>query len=171
MTPDVLVPGEPNFLPSVVTRRPIRDSILEAVVARLKTITTGNGYNLNIGDNVFRARRRDDTSLLPMIVVWDASETTSREFGNRVATLSIGVEVIVEYTDDDGPSEILNLAIADILTCMFSQTGTLRDITDDIVETTNNTAFPEAGKKVSGMQVGFQIKYTTITGDPYTQVI
>jgi len=58
----------------------VREALIQAVVARFKTITTANGYATAIGTKVYPWRKTPlAVSELPAILVWDQGAEMSRE--------------------------------------------------------------------------------------------
>ena len=144
----------------------IREQILQAVVTRLKTITVANGFNLDIGDKVFRARPTGDDSVLPWAVLWDSSEAATRQYGLRVVTMDIVVEILSKYTLVTGASQVGNQALGDILKAM-PESDAWGGLARDTKYQAGQTAFPSDGDTTAGVKVSFSIEYTTGLNNPY----
>ncbi|MEE9356237.1 MAG: hypothetical protein V3U75_11660 [Methylococcaceae bacterium] len=70
----------------------VRRLIVAAIVAQLKTITTGNGYNIQIGNSVVDWNIGNiDEAKLPQVEVKDPSESTTRRGTLDYAVLSVEI--------------------------------------------------------------------------------
>lgn len=70
----------------------VRRLIVAAIVAQLKTITTGNGYNIQIGNSVVDWNIGNiDEAKLPQVEVKDPSESTTRRGSLDYAVLSVEI--------------------------------------------------------------------------------
>ena len=143
----------------------IRQQIINAVDARLKTITTVNGYNHNLGFNVFEWR---DTSLsdpeLPALIYRDIScETVYLEAHRH--RLHIEVELVIK----DISASAVRKMIADVLKAV----GT--DVQWSLLAINTHPEGDEmmvkqADKIIGGAIVRFAIEFRTVEWDPYTTI-
>lgn len=114
----------------------IRSQVMAALVIRLKTITTGNGYAVSIGSKVFQWRKfpvtKNDT---PCLLVFDGKverEYVTDEFGSQVGMVRNRLEVQIEgwSTAAVTDAEARNLE-ADIAACVHAN-ETLDGLVDKI---------------------------------------
>lgn len=85
----------------------LRESIMSAIETRLATITTANGYNTNVGNNVFLWRvdqmDPDDSTHVPGIIIRDRNAEVQPAAGgvlSHVLTVEIETVVLSDTTTD-----------------------------------------------------------------------
>ena len=143
----------------------IRQLIINAVDARLKTITTANGYNHDLGFNVFEWR---DTAIsdaeLPALIYRDIScETTY--FETHRHKLHMEVELIIK----DISAGAVRKMISDVLKAI----GT--DVQWSLLAINTHPEGDEmmikqSEKVIGGAIVRFAIEFRTVEWDPYTAI-
>ena len=93
---------------------PIRQTLIDNIKTQLQTITTGNGYETNLGSNVFEWRETPlQQSELPGIVIRDPSNQQTKTFGKHESVLKLEIEI---YTQ--GLPVVTRKAIADVIKCI-----------------------------------------------------
>jgi hypothetical protein len=142
----------------------IRQSIIESVIARLQTITTVNGYETNLGSNVFDWKVIDvEQSALPCVIVKDTTETITTRGGNHNCVLSIELEAKSFGSD----KEVVRNIIAD----MIKAIGVDPNFDAKVYGTTpveNETLdFEHHDKLYSTISMNFEVKYSTLAFQPY----
>jgi hypothetical protein len=90
----------------VAEAEPVPEQILAAVVARLKTITPGNGYRLNLHGRVFRrAKTLEEMNELPVAIVFRAEGSPEHVYDELAGAGTLGVgetgELIKAFLDVD----------------------------------------------------------------------
>jgi len=144
--------------------------IVDAVVARLQTITVANGYNTGAGARVYRGRVEFTASdPLPVLTVLQDNVFVESDRGERMLlALPLGVQGIVTV-DRDNPSDAVDDLEADILTALFAVgDDTLSDLVSEIKQAGRIYSDIEAGTTVAGLSVNTDIKFIERVGDPYT---
>jgi len=146
---------------------PIRQQLMDAVNTQLKTILTANGYNSQLGRNVFEWREASlEGDELPGIVYRDREEAAAVTIGAHEHRLVL--EVVVMLSGEEAPTLVRQM-IADVITCIGTdrQWSTLAEDTapfnDEEIE------IEHGGKKYAGISLKFVITYQTLPFDPYTQ--
>lgn len=98
----------------------VKEKIVENVVTTLKTITTGNGYNNAVGNNVFRPQQHGSSLLsMPQIQVVEGAIRRSEEspYGVWHGMLALDLECTHVHATSDSRStdEINDTLYADVL--------------------------------------------------------
>ena len=120
----------------------IRQSIVESIIARLQTITVANGYETNLGSNVFDWKLSAvQEGSLPCVALRDTNETIERRGGNHLHTLSNELEAKADGSD----SQVYNT---------------------DPVEN-EQLDFEAENKEFSTINMTFSVKYSTLAFQPY----
>lgn len=101
-----------------MAEKSIRQKLVEAVDARLKTILTTGGYETNIGANVFWWRARLDPNSLPAIACRDRQHQEVATAGAWRRTLMIDMEIYLAPAS--APDTVMRQALADIETAIGS---------------------------------------------------
>lgn len=148
----------------------IREIIIQDFMDKLADITVTNGYNLGMGANVLRVRRKVDPDILPAVIVWPGLEKAQHKYGELACTMSIRIEGIADFGTSN-PSEISEQILGDLKKCILD-TSWFRspDYIDGIVYTEGGTEeYPDEGQQTVGAAAVFEVKYTTKINDPYSQ--
>ena len=142
-----------------------RERIIKAIHTRLSTVTIANGYNTEIGKNVFRAIPKIDPSQMPACDIFPLTETTERiGGGNYLCTMALNI-VAIAKTESQNASILseqilgdIRMAIADL---SFSSDA------EDVSYTSGGTN-DYSNKDTVSITVNFMIKYFSKINDPYT---
>jgi N-acetylglucosamine-6-phosphate deacetylase len=143
----------------------IRQQIMTAVDARLKTVTTDNGYNTNLGASVHEWRETAlEIAELPGVIYRDISQTTVIAVGYHVHNLVLELDIFVSGAS--APA-LLRQCIADAITAVGTdrQWSTLAE--DTLPVNDENIAIEHEGKRIGGVRLRFVIQYCTQPFDPY----
>jgi hypothetical protein len=143
----------------------IRQQIITAVDTRLKTITTVNGYNTNLGNNIFEWRDAPlQESELPGAVYRDLQQTTVMAVGYHEHALALEILILLSGTE---AATTIRKLIADVIKCVGTDRtwGTLAE--DTLPVSDEEIAIEHAGKKIGGISLKFIIQYVTKPFDPY----
>lgn len=99
---------------------PLRQQILDAVVTRLNTITTSNGYNLQIGAKVYDWRMNPIAPAgLPAIEVRDKAVTTELTTLDGAASHRLALEIVVLAAGKTAPA-VVRQGLQDIHTALHT---------------------------------------------------
>jgi hypothetical protein len=157
----------------------IREIIIQDFISRLAVITTANGYNTNIGKNVYRVRKAVDPDDLPCCVIWPGAEKGEASYGENSCTMPIRIEGIAEFGSEN-KSAVSEKILGDLKKCILEPGNALAeppvgwirspDYIDSLVYAGGGTEeYPgEEGKSVGAM-ISVEVKYTEKIGDPYSQ--
>jgi len=99
-----------------------RQQIIDAIATKMAEINTGNGYNTNAGNKVFKWLIRDlDKADLPAIEIrWTGQETDAGiDLGHHRHSLAVEIDVVANGTT--APA-IVESAIADVYTAIGTDT-------------------------------------------------
>jgi len=143
-----------------------RERIITALLLRASTITTANGYNVNMGANVFRAIPKIDPARLPACVVYPLIETVDRiGSGKCLCTMPIRVDCLV-LVGSTNPSILAEKMLGDIRKA-FMGTPVASLLIEEMAYTSGGTS--DYSKEDSVLVVAnFTVKYFTAIKDPYT---
>ena len=100
-----------------------RESIVSALVTKLGTITTGNGYQQNIGSILdYPTTFSDiDYSDFPVVSIVVGGETNVENIGNSVNNqLEILLRCYIDGSDEDDIRESANKAVEDIKKLIYN---------------------------------------------------
>ena len=147
----------------------IREQIISAYATRLATITTVNGYNYNIGSNIYRAIK--DVDKTPAAVIWPFADTNiNQEYGSFTCTMPIKIEAINEFGTTNH-SVVQEKLYADLLKCIFDTSVTISNKVENVVFTSGgNSDAANAEDTATGAYIEIEITYNIKIGDPYTQL-
>lgn len=156
----------------------IREVIIKDFLARGAVITTTNGYNTNIGANVFRARRTIDPDELPACDLWPQPENAENQYGVSACIMKLKIEGIVVFGLTN-PSVISEQILGDLKKCFLSHYNTTTSpptgwnrsaYIDGIVYTGGGLdEYPDEGQLTVGAYINLEVTYHTKIDDPYTQ--
>ena len=141
-----------------------RQQIITALDARLKTIKTVNGYETNLGDNVFELRPAPlQDSELPGVVYYDTNETHDIAVQTHIHTISINMDVITS-----GATTIATVRkmIADIIKAVGVDV-TFGNLAEDSRILSDDIKIEHESKLIGGALIKMEIEYTTNTFNPY----
>ena len=119
----------------------VSNTLATTLSDRLATITVANGYQTDIGTNVFRGRRRLDLHQIPCAVIIEGDERVLSE--QRAAlpgraykkSLQLAQQYDLEghaACDADHPNDMAHKIIADIKKCLFTGDVTFSGLVKDI---------------------------------------
>ncbi len=157
---------------------PARQRIVEAIFAKLKTITKANGFRTNIGENVFRWK----------LTPWGEMDAQGRQYldgcnlrdktCSMVASVSGSMNWVLEieieiYGDGEGSDTFLRSAEADVISLIGQDTKW--GVSDLNARTWTKDFRTEMGLKqeeriISGMLISFSVEFTTPYWSPYAPV-
>lgn len=143
----------------------IREKVVKAIVARADTIVAGTP--------VIRSEQYEDEPVF--VCVWDLDQESEKtKYGSQMNTL----QVVIEYLTDDAVkpySSAANEMYGQVVTSITRDIGsgepdpTLGGLATSLRETSSLSLTPEAGLKITGCSVTFEVLYETQNGDPFTQ--
>ena len=150
----------------------IREQIIAAYTTRLSDILIANvfeDFNTNIGQTVFRAVKDLETENLPFCVLWPSVEEITSKYNKNVCTMVIRVEGLMEFGSIN-PSIIQEKILGDLIWAMTNPDTEVSDLVEDVQYTSGGPAdFPNAEDSVTSSFIEFEIRYNTLTGNPYQQ--
>jgi hypothetical protein len=151
----------------------IRQQIVEAVVTRFQTITTGNGYETNIGNNVKRWRAASNSPFaagdLNVLNIKDTQATPNSD-DTPMGVTEYELEIHAEAATRDATiatDETCRKMLADLIKAC----GTDRrwsDLAWDTRLETSSLDVQQVGDIIGGCQLAFIIIFRTPNFDPYT---
>jgi hypothetical protein len=142
-----------------------RELIIQACLARAATITTANGYNTDIGLNIFRAISKIDPSRLPACVIYPLTETAeSIGGGDYFCTMPLRAEAVA-LTGITNPSVLAEQMLGDMREAFLG--ARITPFIEEIHYATGGTN-DYSHKDTVSVTVSFTIKYFSKINDPYT---
>lgn len=144
----------------------IRQQIIDAIDSRLKTITMQNGYNSDIGNNVFYWRAENyGKEELPLMEYRDIACATRRK--GLLEENTITVEVEVATAAGTTTAREIKSMIADTRKAIQIDT-TWGKLAANTRCTGDEIAIEQKEKIIGGAKITFEIDFRTPVGDPYT---
>ena len=141
-----------------------RELIIQACLVRAATITTANGYNTDMGPNVFRAITNIDPSRLPSCSIFPLIETTEKIGGGEYScTMPVKIEVIAAVGAFN-PSVLSELILGDLRKAFNG--SSLTTLIEEILYASGGTS-DYSHKDTVPVTVNFTIKYFSKINDPY----
>lgn len=145
-----------------------RQKIVDAFDAQMRKIRTSEGYETDIGKNVFWWKPALETDALDGMVCRDTTSPINvGESGINQESHNLSIEVSVFVIEDDTEPIRLRKAIADIFKAIGinPQWNGLAEWTQPIFA---NIGVDQKGQVISGGLVEVAITYTTNLFDPYS---
>ena len=153
----------------------VRQTIVEALAAKLEAITTANGYNFEVGsDRVFRSAETPTMIPTPAVVLIQGEENIEQNYNNLYqCTLEIVVGFVDNYSGSD-PETQANLFLADIQKAMgvefcidiTNSAGAASETTVIMLEEGNTITISEALPGFLIGQVNYEVQYRRNMLDP-----
>jgi hypothetical protein len=151
----------------------IRQKIIDAVAARFASITTGNGYETNIGSKVYVWRNLEasplDANDLPAINIRDPKCETQQQTSG-VHTHMLHIEAVVMASKSTTESKTVRKMIADVTKAVgVDRQWTVSSVklafdTDPVKD---ETTIEQHGDITGAAKISFIIKFRTRSFDPY----
>lgn len=149
-----------------------RQKIVAAVIARMQTIRTANGYQTEIGARVEEWAQRFDEAELEeqpskaILGVYDLPDQVSKEsLHSKGATHQLRVQVRIFITGAT-PARELRKMIGDVVAAIGADL-TWGYLARDTEPGSEGFIVPEESMQVAGAAVEFTVVFNTATFDPY----
>jgi hypothetical protein len=144
----------------------IRQQIVSAFKTRIQTIKISNGYETNIGNNIFEWKTTDfQESELPGADIRDTGEEVEVRGGNHIYTLTIELEAKIT-------GATMATQARDIIADCMKAIGVDPRLGGLVQETkpVNNESlgFEQKDKKIGSLTMKFTLTYITRAFSPYT---
>ncbi|HIO30724.1 hypothetical protein [Marinobacter salarius] len=143
----------------------IREKVVQAISARADTIISGTP--------VIRSEQYEDEPVF--VCVWDLDQESEKtNYGTQKNTLQVVIEYLTGSAEKPYSSSA-NSMYGEVISAIINDTisgnpePTLGGLATSIRETSSLSLTPEAGLKITGCSVTFEVIYETQNGDPYTQ--
>lgn len=135
-----------------------RQSIVDALDTRLKTITTTNGYSANLNVYEWLVTPLEETDL-PAVIFRDLEDDIDTdEIGTR-RDHTLTIEMDVAASSSSSPDTVRELC-RDILTAIGTD-KTFGGLVYDVDPTTVSLDVNEADQRLSGGQIVIEVRYKT----------
>lgn len=142
----------------------VRESIVASIITRLQTITTINGYETNLGSNVFDWKVIDvQESDLPCVTVKDTSEDVEVRGRNHLCRLQIELEAKAAGVDKSIPRKVL----ADVQKAIGVDPNFDNQVTSTEPVENETLDFEQQNKVFSSIIMKFVVNYATLAFQPY----
>lgn len=141
-----------------------RQQIVTAIDARLKTILISNGYETNVGNNVYEWWSMPlIESELPGLIYRDTQEIEALSIGYHIHTLTIEIDAFV--VGSNSPSDLRKLIADVIISIGVDETwGELAEDTRPVEETIQ---IEQEERKIAAVKIKIEIDYRTGIFNPY----
>lgn len=152
----------------------IRQTVIDALKTRLATITTGNGYETNIGSNVKEWYTGDaNDTYMPMINITDGN-VDLRMDGDDLGGIRMGKErheidcrLEIRLSNGTSTSTTLRKAIADVYKALGVD-RTLGGLCKDLRPRTDTMSIDQQDKVIGTANVTISLFYETALLNPYS---
>jgi hypothetical protein len=145
----------------------IRELVIQSLAAQMATITTANGYDVNVG-LVERARRIFTQDLLPAVGIFDDAEETTSQYNFDKSTMSVSVDLHSDAATENR-SVHANKLLASVKKAGLSGDTTHSGNAERTSITATTINIPQDDDEtVISVSVSFAIIYEEVTGDPYS---
>jgi len=148
----------------------IREKIISSIVDRLEQIRIVNGYNSEIGLNVFRCRQAiDDASELPCANLWPMmDEQIDYKYGEIHATMPIKIEAFQTFTGNNASVESEKI-LGDLMYALTKSDPT-GGYSDNLLYVGGGVeSYPPDGTRIIGVHVDLEIQYYFKNDNPYSR--
>lgn len=146
---------------------PIRQTLVDNIKTQLQTITTGNGYETNLGSNIFEWRETPiQQSELPGIIFRHINNQRSITFAKDVCVLRLEIEI---YTQ--GLPAIMQKAIADVIKCIGVEGSKVNPFTvAEVIKFAGDEEIDASHTehRFAGVKMTFEIEYIIDPWNPFT---
>lgn len=147
-----------------------RETIVQAVLTLLGTITTVNGYEINTGNTVKRGidapLEKDD---IPGVVLNEEEEesdaTISMGYDHHFLPLSFSFRTT--YTANENWYKVSNKMLADFRKALLNDTTIIGPLAIDIIEGKSKTGAVDGEHLTAGLDIEITIHYRTQHLNPY----
>jgi len=141
-----------------------RQQIVSKVIEKLKTITTANGYNIQIGDKVYDWQVTPATvDDLPAIFVRDLDDTIDITIGLHEHNLAMNLEMLLK---DSTTPEQAREGIADMVK-LVGQNITWGGLAEDTRLAGEDLIMEQHEKKLASAMLRINIQFLTEPFNPY----
>jgi hypothetical protein len=145
----------------------IRESIIVALAAKVATITTANGYDINV-KTVDRARRVFVDTELPAAGIFDGLEIATGKYNFDAETMRVTVEMHSDAATENR-SIHANKMIACLKKAVLSGDTTYSSIAERTMISETSINYPQDDDITTvAVSVTFSIMYEEVTGNPYS---
>ena len=137
-----------------------RNQVVTAVVDRLKTVLVTDGYQTNLGNNVFRWRTTPlGPNEVPGCIVRDTSRRVTYEYSDSARDYEMTVEVVGVALHGDAADANLDLVADDIFKAMLEGDRTLSGIVNDVTPDSDEKVFDQQAQRIGAVLVRFKVRY------------
>lgn len=145
----------------------IREQVVQAITARLATMTEAGGYSMTPGV-VARAVRQFEPGQLPAVSVWDQDEESAPGYGFEARAMTVLVECFTDASGEDY-STAGNRLLADVKRALLSYSTPLDDLARDVAYEGGTINYPEPGGDVVATEQRLIFTYLETLGEPDQQ--
>ncbi len=140
----------------------VRQQIVDAIETRFKTITTANGYSLQIGNKVYPWRKTPLTiAELPAICFWDQSAEMERETLDGMTSHNLKISAALFVSSHTTPAQA-RAGINDMFAALATDT-TFGNLVRVYMPTVHNITMEVDGDICGAGQIEFDVKYYLTT--------
>jgi len=145
----------------------VRETILLSLAAQLATITTANGYDINV-KTVERARRVFEPGDLPAVGIFDGEEPSISQYNMNTNEMVVAVDLHSDALTENRSIHV-NKMLASLKKAILSgdtehggyaSRTTVTDAAMNIPQDDDDTNV--------GVSINLTIKYEEVCGDPYS---
>lgn len=147
----------------------IREQIIQAYLARLNAWTTADGYNFECAGTIKRAES-PNSDALPAVVLWPGEEYPVARYNETESSMVLKFEAMAPAGSNENKSVIQEMLIGDLIMILTNPNVVITALSEDATITKISPASSQAPEETLTAAVAeLTVKYTTTTGDPYSQ--
>lgn len=150
----------------------LRQQIVDAIIARLQTINTANGYATDIGERVEDWPRRFEEAELAELTSGAAlgvcdltAESDRAEREARLTLHQLPVQIRI-FATTDTPARTLRAMLGDVIQCV-GQDDTWGGLALDSRPVRDGFIIPSEAMEIAGAAVEIEVSYQTATHNPF----
>ena len=145
----------------------IREQIILTILTGLADVKVINGFEVEYV-NVCRAKGKHDPGSLPLAVVWPKPETSSRLYGCAVNVMPIKIEVLT-MPGAENVSVVSEKILGDLIVVMDVIRKSTSLVDDMEYKSGGSEGYPDDSSGALGVTIEYEVKYQTVSGDPFSQ--
>ena len=146
----------------------IRYAAIKALETKLKTILTTNGYNYDLGENVFIGVPKLDPKFTEYLVIWPGVDDIDDIgfYGRWLMVMPVKIEAVKEISKEVDDIELISQKmLSDITKCLYNPNVTGIDNSNIQYAGGGIESYPKPGETVVGVVANYEISYQTEAGD------
>jgi len=151
----------------------IRYTAIKAIQTQLETILISNGYNYDLGANVFIGIPRLDPSFDEFISMWPGVDEKNDNgfYAKWQFAIELKIEACKEISKESDDMELISQnMLSDVVKCLHKPSITGIDNSNIFYTGGGIETYPQPGETVLGVVANYELNYNTAAGDLTTNI-